>query len=94
MFGKNHNVLVVHRTALYLVVKKSDRPSPFTRYHVNANFNLNIFQRLKLSTDNLSGMTDQVFLNLSLAQLARLGEAKEFESNMLKKQYLIKRGKS
>ena len=53
---------------------------------VNANFNLNIFQKLKLSTDNLSGMTDQVILNLSLAQLARLGEAKEFKSNMLKKQ--------
>ena len=53
---------------------------------VNANFNLNIFQRLKLSTDNLSGMTDQVILNLSLAHLARLGEAKEFKSNMLKKQ--------
>ena len=53
---------------------------------VNANFNLNNFQRLKLSTDNLSGMTDQVILNLSLAQLARLGEAKEFKSNMLKKQ--------
>ena len=49
---------------------------------VNANFNLNIFQRLKLSTDNLSGMTDQVILNLILAQLARLGEAKEFKSNI------------
>ena len=36
-------------------------------------------------------MTDQVILNLSLAQLARLGEAKEFKSNMLKKQYLIKK---
>ena len=59
---------------------------PKTDTHVNANFNLDIFQRLKLSTDNLSGMTDQVILNLSLAQLARLGEAKEFKSNMLKKQ--------
>ena len=39
-------------------------------------------------------MTDQVILSLSLAQLARLGEAKEFKSNMLKKQYLIKRDKS
>ena len=86
MFGKNHNVVVIHRTALYLVVEKSDQPSPFTRYHVNANFNLNIFQRLKLSTDNLSGMTDQVILNLILTQLARLREAKEFMSNLLKKQ--------
>ena len=39
-------------------------------------------------------MTDQVILNLSLAQLARLGKAKEFKSNMLKKQSLIKRDKS
>ena len=39
-------------------------------------------------------MTDQVILNLSLVQLARLGEAKEFKSNMLKKQYLTKRDKS
>jgi len=39
-------------------------------------------------------MTDQLILNLSLAHLARLGKAKEFKSNMLKKQYLIKRDKS
>jgi hypothetical protein len=45
------------------------------------------YQRFIALGDSMTeGMTDQVILNLSLAHLARLGKAKEFKSNMLKKQ--------
>ena len=82
-FGDNYSCVLF---CLRLLLCMSGYPLLPVLGFVNANFNLNIFQRLKLSTDNLSGMTDQVILNLSLDQLARLGEAKEFKSNMLKKQ--------